>query len=83
MLGLFHLVISVYIFGITLGNLGINFSITLLASKELSIKNYNELKKISDFSIIFCLISGSIAGIILCLCSNHIIVYCLHKKDNT
>lgn len=80
MLGLFHLVVSVYVFGITLGNFGINFAVTRLVSEELAVGNYNGIKKISKFSIILSFITGLFASFIILISSDFIISRCLHEK---
>ena len=79
-LGLFHLVLSVYIFGIALGNFGINFSITRLVSEELAFKNYTKLKQIAEISIIISLITGVISSIFIACFSKFIVLKCLHNK---
>ena len=80
MLGVFNLVMSVYIFGITLGNFGINFAITRLVSEELAIGNMSGAKKIAKICILSSLLCGIFSSTIFLLFSDFIINNCLHKK---
>lgn len=82
MLGLFHLILSVYIFGITLGNFGINFAVTRLISEELAIGNNDNIKKITKTSIIISFITGFLASIIIISFSDFILSHCLHGKTS-
>ena len=79
-LGLFSLVLSVYIFGITLASSGINIASTRLISEELACNNEYGAKKIAKkcVSISFC--SGLLASVIFFIFSNFILEKCLHNK---
>ena len=47
MLGVFQLIMSVYLFGITLANFGINLSSTRVVSEELALGNVSGTKKVA------------------------------------
>jgi len=79
-LGLFSLVLSVYIFGITLASAGINIASTRLISEELACTNESGAKKIAKKCILISFFSGLLASIIFFVFSNFIIENCLHKK---
>lgn len=80
MLGLFNLVMSVYIFGITLGTFGINLAVTRLVAEELAIGNHDGVRKITKRCIIISFICGAIAGLIFFILSDFIIAVCSHNK---
>jgi len=80
MLGTFNLVISVYLFGITLGNFGINLAVTRVVSEELAIGNHEGVKKLSNHCIFLGFICGIIASTIFLTFSNFITNICLHGK---
>lgn len=79
-LGLFSLVMSVYIFGITLGNFGMNLASTRLVSEELAIGNIEGVKKIAKRCIFLSFCLGTMAGSIFLVFSNFIVKFCLHNK---
>ena len=80
MLGTFNLVMSVYLFGITLGNFGINLAITRLVSEELSVGNKEGVKKIAKRCILLSFLCGIIASLLFLLFSDFILQTCLHGK---
>ena len=80
MLGVFNLVMSVYIFGITLGTFGINFAVIRLVSEELAIKNIDNLKKITQKSIFLSLSCSIITSFIFLFFDDFIVQNCLHNK---
>ena len=79
-LGLYHLVMSIYIFGITLGNFGINFAVTRLVSENLEIGDNASIKKITKISITISCFTGLLASISILLFSNVIVHNFLHNK---
>lgn len=80
MLGAFNLVMSVYLFGITLGNFGINLAVTRLVSEELAIGNKEGVKKITKRCILISFLCGIIASTLFLLFSDFITQVCLHGK---
>ena len=78
-LGIFSLVMSVYMFGITLASAGINISATRIVSEEIACKNELGAKKAAQKCISFSLLLGSCAGIIFLIFSNFIVEKCLHN----
>lgn len=80
LLGLFNLVLSVYIFGITLANFGVNFSITRLVSEELAIGNKEGITKMAKRCIIISFACGILASSLFFLLSKPIVSICLHNK---
>lgn len=82
MLGVFNLIMSVYIFGITLGTFGINLAITRLVSEELAIGNKDGVRKITNRCIFISFICGIVANSVFLLFSDFIIKTCLHGKSS-
>lgn len=80
MLGVFHLVMSVYLFGITLGTFGINFAVTRLVSEELAIGNKEGIQKITKRSLLFSFLCGILASLLFLFFSDFIIKNCLHDR---
>lgn len=78
--GVFSLVMSVYMFGITLASAGINIATTRVISEELACKNEAGAKKIAKKCILLSLIFGTSASIIFFALDDFIITKCLHSK---
>lgn len=78
--GVFSLVMSVYLFGITLASAGINISTTRVVSEELACNNDFRAKKIAQRCIILSLFFGICASFIFYLFSDFIVSTCLHSK---
>ncbi len=78
--GVFSLVMSVYLFGITLASAGINISTTRVVSEELACNNDFGAKKIAQRCIILSLFFGICASFIFYLSSDFIVSTCLHNK---
>lgn len=80
MLGTFNLMMSVYLFGITLGNFGINLATTRLVSEELAIGNKEGVRKIGKRCLFLSLVCGCLASSLFLLFSKFILQTCLHGK---
>lgn len=80
MLGVFQLIMSVYLFGITLANFGINLSSTRVVSEELALGNVSGTKKVAKHCLYFSLISGISASFLFFTFRNFILEKCLHNK---
>lgn len=80
MLGAFNLIMSVYLFGITLGNFGINLAVTRLVSEELAIGNKEGVNKIAKRCILISFLCGIIASTLFFLFSDFITQTFLHGK---
>lgn len=78
--GVFSLVMSVYLFGITLASAGINISSTRIVSEELACNNQIGAKKAAQRCILFSLAFGISASIIFWLSADFIVLKCLHNK---
>lgn len=77
--GVFTLVMSVYMFGITLASAGINISATRVVSEELACNNEMGAKKAAQRCVFFSLLFGTSASIIFFIFADFITVYCLHN----
>ena len=79
-LGVFQLIMTTYLFGITLAASGINITSTRIVSEEMALGNNLGIKK----SIIKCkfisLFFGICAGILFSLNANFIVKICFHNK---
>lgn len=78
--GIFTLVMSVYLFGITLATSGINIATTRVISEELAYNNYSGVKSATRKCIVISLITGLLASIIFFIFCDFIIVDCLHNR---
>ena len=79
-MGVFQLIMTVYMFGITLASAGINITCMKIVSEEIALKNYKSAKKTSIKCTLIGLIAGTLSGILFCLNSEFITVHCLHNK---
>ena len=78
--GIFSLVMSVYLFGITLATSGINIASTRVISEELAFNNYTGVKSAAKKCIIISLITGLLASLIFFIFCDFIIINCLHNR---
>ena len=78
--GVFTLVMSVYMFGITLASAGINISATRVVSEELASNNELGAKKAAQRCVLFSLLFGLSASVIFFVSADFIIIHCLHNK---
>ena len=78
--GVFTLVMSVYMFGITLASAGINISATRVVSEELASNNELGAKKAAQRCVLFSLLFGLSASIIFFVSADFITIHCLHSK---
>ena len=78
--GVFSLVMSVYMFGITLASAGINIASTRIVAEELACKNEVGAKTAARRCVLFSLIFGLCASFIFFICADFITVYCLHNR---
>lgn len=80
LLGIYQLVMTVYLFGITLATSGINLAVTRVISEELALDNYGGIKKVMKKCLYITLITSITTSIIFWINSDFIIVHCLHNK---
>lgn len=78
--GVFSLVMSVYMFGITLASAGINIASTRVVAEELACKNEIGAKKIARRCVLLSLIFGSCASLIFFFFADFITINCLHNR---
>lgn len=78
--GIYQLVMSVYLFGITLATSGINFAVTRVISEELALDNLGSVKKVMKRCIYITLITSIFTSIIFWINSDFIVTKCLHNK---
>lgn len=78
--GIYQLVMSVYLFGITLATSGINLAVTRVVSEHLALDNPGGIRKIMKKCIYITLITSITTSIILYINSDFIIQKCLHGK---
>lgn len=79
-LGVFSLIMSVYMFGITFACSGINIVTTKVVAEDLSLFGKDSAKKIANKCIIISFITGIIASILFFIFSDFIVKVCLHNK---
>lgn len=80
MLGVYQLVMSVYLFGITLATSGINLAVTRIVSEELAIDNPGGVKKVMKKCLYFSLITSLCASFLFFFNSDFIVEKCLHNR---
>lgn len=78
--GVFSLVMSVYMFGITLASAGINISATRIVAEELACQNEIGAKKAAQRCIFFSLVFSICASLIFFISADFITVHCLHNR---
>lgn len=78
--GVFTLVMSVYLFGITLATSGINIAATRVISEELALNNQSGVKAATKKCIIISLITGLLASLIFFIFCDFIVSKCLHNR---
>lgn len=81
--GIYQLVMSVYLFGITLATSGINLAVTRVISEELALDNPNGVLKVMKRCLYITLITSISTSIILYINADFIIFKCLHNKVTT
>ena len=79
-LGLYQLIMSVYMFSITIATSGINLASTRIVSEEFAKGYYSGSKRALKQCIIYSLIFGIIASILLFIIAPTISRYWLHNK---
>lgn len=78
--GIYGLVMSVYLFGITLATSGINLAVTRVISEELALDNQGSINRIMKKCIYVTLITSISTSFILFINSDFIVSKCLHNK---
>lgn len=79
-LGVFSLIMSVYMFGITFACSGINIAATKVVAEELSLHGKERAKQVGNKCIKISLVTGIIASILFFTFSDFILSVCLHNK---
>lgn len=80
MLGVYQLIMSVYLFGITLATSGINLAVTRIISEELAIDNYGGIKKVMKKCLYISLATSLFASFLFFYNADFIVTYCLHNR---
>ena len=80
MLGIFQLIMSVYLFGITLATSGINLAVTRLVSEQLALDNPGGIRKVMKRCLYITLITSISASLIFFINADFIVSRCLHNK---
>ena len=78
--GVFTLVMSVYMFGITLASAGINIATTRVVAEELACKNEIGAKSAAKKCVLISLLTGICASFIFFILTDFITKYCLHNR---
>lgn len=64
-IGLYQLILSIYMLMITLATSGIRVAVSRLISEELSLKNYSNAKKVLNQSIVLSMFTGFVSAFIM------------------
>ncbi len=78
-IGVFSLVMAVYLFFITISTSGLNIAVTVIVSEKFALDKQNTAIKAIRSCIFFSLLLGIFAGIIILLFSNFITTNFLHN----
>lgn len=78
--GMYQLIMSVYMFGITLASSGINLAITRIVSEQIAYGFELGAKKVVKKGLIFSLLCGGIVSFFLFTFSKEICTYWLHSR---
>lgn len=79
-MGIFGLIMSVYLFGITLATSGINLAVTRVISEELALDNPGGVSKIMKKCLYITLITSITTSLIFWCNTDFIVIKCLHNK---
>lgn len=79
-LGVYQLVMSVYLFAITLSTSGINLSVTKVISEELALGNKSQIKNVMKKCLYIVLTTSVFTSIIFWVNSGFIVSKCLNNK---
>lgn len=79
-MGIFGLIMSVYLFGITLATSGINLAVTRVISEELALDNPGSLKKVMKKCLYITLLTSISTSLIFWCNTDFIVEKCLHNK---
>lgn len=77
--GVYQLIVSVYIFFVTMANSGINLATTRIISEQEAYYNQSSIKKAMNKCILFSLFTGSFSCICLFLFAPFAVTYFLHN----
>lgn len=80
--GIYQLIMSVYLFGITLATSGINLAVTRVISEELALDNVGGVKKVMKRCLYITLITSIFTSLIFWVNADFIVINCLHNKVN-
>ena len=78
--GIFSLVMAVYLFFITVATSGLNIAVTCIVSEKFALENKKTGIKAVRTCIFFSLLLGVVAGILIIIFSNFITSVCLHNR---
>lgn len=78
--GIYQLVMSVYLFGITLATSGINLAVTRVISEELALDNNGGVKKVMKRCLYMTIITSIFTSLIFFVNADFIVLKCLHGK---
>lgn len=79
-IGIYQLVMSVYLFGITLATSGINLAVTRVISEELALDNNGGVKKVMKRCLYMTLITSIFTSLIFWVNADFIVLHWLHNK---
>ena len=78
--GIFSLVMAVYLFFITVATSGLNIAVTCIVSEKFALENKKTGIKAVRTCIFFSLLLGIVAGSLIIIFSNFITSACLHNR---
>lgn len=78
--GIYQLIMSVYLFGITLATSGVNLAVTRVISEELALDNNGGVKKVMSRCLYMTLITSIFTSLIFWVNADFIVLKCLHSK---
>lgn len=79
-LGLFNLIMSIYLFFITVSTSGLNVGVTVIVSEKLALKNIKQAIQAIRTSIFLSLLFGLLSGLLILVLSKYLIKLFLYNK---
>ena len=80
MIGIYQLIMSVYLFGITLATSGINLAVTRIVSEELAVDNIGNVNKVMKKCLYLTLITSLCASFLFYINTDFIVNVCLQNR---
>lgn len=82
-IGLYQLILSIYMLMVTLATSGIRVAVSRLISEELALRNYNNAKRVLNQSVVLSLFTGFVSAFLLYFFADYIGINILNDDRTT